>query len=151
MSPNAFVRANSSVTFSVGAYGTPPLAYQWQLNGTNLLNKTNTFLNLSGVQPTNSGTYSVIITNVYGSVMTNATLWVGQFGLNTSPTNLFMSTNGFQLELDGILTTNSVVILGSTDLVNWLPLFTNSATTGSVQFLDVTATNLPTRFYRARE
>jgi hypothetical protein len=103
------------------------------------------------VQPTNAGIYSIIITNSFGAAITNAALWVGQFGLNTSPTNLFISTNGFQLKLDGILTTNSVVIFGSTDLVNWLPLFTNSAITGSVQFLDVTATNLPARFYRAQE
>ena len=151
MSPNVFVRANSSVIFSVGAYGTPPLAYQWQLNGTNLLNKTNTLLSLTGVQPTNTGIYSIIITNGFGAVITNAALWVGQFGLNTSATNLFMSTNGFQLKLDGVLTTNPVVIFGSTELVNWLPLFTNSATTGSVQFLDVAATNTPTRFYRAQE
>jgi hypothetical protein len=151
MSPNAYVRANSSATFLVSAYGTPPLAYQWQLNGTNLLNKTNAFLSLTGVQPTNAGIYSIIITNSFGAAITNAALWVGQFGLNTSPTNLFISTNGFQLKLDGILTTNSVVIFGSTDLVNWLPLFTNSAITGSVQFLDVTATNLPARFYRAQE
>jgi hypothetical protein len=151
ISSNTYMRANSSVVFSVGAYGTPPLAYQWQLNGTNLLNKTNTFLNFSGVQPTNAGIYTVIITNGFGSIATNATLWVGQFALNTGPTNLFMSTNGFQLNLGGVLTTNPVVVFGSTDLVNWLPLFTNSATTGSVQFLDVTATNLPARFYRAQE
>jgi hypothetical protein len=151
MSPNAFVRANANVTLSVGAYGTPPLAYQWQLNNTNLPNKTNALLSLTGVQPANAGMYSVIITNSYATVTTNAALWVGQFALNTSPTNLFVSTNGFQLQLDGILTTNPVVIFGSTDLVSWLPLFTNSATTGSVQFLDVTATNLPARFYRAQE
>ena len=151
MSPNSYVRANSSVVFSVGAYGTPPLAYQWQLNGTNLLSKTNAFLNLAGVQPINAGIYSVTITNGFGSIATNAALWVGQFALNTGPTNLFTSTNGFQLNLGGVLTTNPVVIFGSTDLVNWLPLFTNSATTGSVQFLDVNATNMPTRFYRAQE
>jgi len=151
MSPNAYVRANSSVDFVVSAYGTAPLAYQWQLNGTNLLNKTNNLLSLTDVQPTSAGVYSVMVTNGFGSIATNATLWVGQFALNTSRTNLFMSSNGFRLELDGILTTNSVVILGSTDLVNWLPLFTNSATTGSVQFLDVAATNKPARFYRAQE
>ena len=151
MSPNTYMRANSNVVFSVGAYGTPPLTYQWQLNGTNLLNKTNTFLSFTGVQPTNTGIYTVIITNGFGSIATNAALWVGRFALNTGPTNLFMSTNGFQLNLDGVLTTNPVVLFGSTDLVNWLPLFTNSATTGSVQFLDVTATNMPTRFYRAQE
>jgi hypothetical protein len=151
MSPNTYVRANASVVFSVGAYGTPPLAYQWQLNGTNLLNKTNTFMSLTGVQPTNAGIYTVIITNGFGSSATNAALWVGQFALNTGSTNLFMSTKGFQLNLGGVLTTNPVVIFGSTDLVNWLPLFTNAATTGSVQFLDVTVTNLPARFYRAQE
>lgn len=151
MSPNAFVRAGANITFSVGAYGTPPLTYQWQLNDTNLLNKTNTFLSLTGLQPTNAGMYSVIITNSFGSIATNAALWVGQFALNTGSTNLFSSTNGFQLNLGGVLSTNPVVIFGSTDLVNWLPLFTNSATTGTVQFLDVTATNLPTRFYRAQE
>ncbi len=149
--PDRHVRANSSVVFAVTAYGTPPLAYQWQLNGTNLLDKTNASLFLTSVQLTNSGTYSVIITNSFGAIATNAALWVEQFSLNTSPSNLFMSTNGFQLTIDGILTTNPVVIFGSTDLVNWLPLFTNSATTGSVQFLDFTATNTPLRFYRAQE
>ena len=62
-----------------------------------------------------------------------------------------MSTNGFQLELDGILTTNPVVIYGSTDLVSWLPLFTNPATTSSIQFFDYTVTNLPARFYKSQE
>jgi hypothetical protein len=151
MSPNIYVRANSDVALSVNAYGTPHVAYQWQLNGTNLFNQTNTFLSLSGAQPENSGVYSVSITNDYGSVVTNATLWVAQLGLTTSRTNLFLSTNGFQLEVDGILTSNSVIILGSTDLVNWLALFTNSPATGSIHFLDVYATNAPARFYRAQE
>jgi alpha-tubulin suppressor-like RCC1 family protein len=151
ISSNAYVRAGANVFFSVNAYGTPPLAYQWQLNGTNLPGKTSAFLNLTSVQLTNAGVYSVVVTNGFGTVTTNTTLWVGQFGFNADPGNLLMSTNGFKLQLDGILTTNPVVIFGSTDLVNWLPVFTNSATTGSVQFLDFTATNTPARFYRARE
>ena len=103
------------------------------------------------VQLTNAGTYTVVITNNFGTNAANAALWVGQLSLNTSPTNLFMSTNGFQLQLVGILTTNPVVILGSTNLVSWLPLFTNPATTGSIQFLDVNGNKLPARYYRARE
>jgi hypothetical protein len=103
------------------------------------------------VQPTNSGNYSVVITNNYGSISTNAALFVENFSLNTSPTNLWMTTNGFQLQLDGILTANPVIILGSTDLVSWLPFYTNPPTTGSIQFLDFMATNLPARFYRAQE
>ena len=145
------VRANASLVLSVGAYGTPPLAYQWQLNGTNLLNQTNASLVFLGAQAADAGIYSVMITNGYGSITTNVTLWVGQFTLNAGSTNLSMATNGFRLTLDGVLTTNPVVVFGSTDLVNWLPVFTNPATTGSVQFLDVTATNMPTRFYRAQQ
>ena len=151
MSPDKYVRAKSSLALSVVAYGTPPLAYQWQLNGTNLLNQTNASLVFLGAQAADAGIYSVMITNGYGSITTNVTLWVGQFTLNAGSTNLSMATNGFRLTLDGVLTTNPVVVFGSTDLVNWLPVFTNPATTGSVQFLDVTATNMPTRFYRAQQ
>jgi hypothetical protein len=151
MSPDAHVRDKSAVVFAVNAYGTPPLAYQWQLNGTNLLNQTNASLTLINVQPTNSGTYTVVITNGFGAVATNAALWVAQFGFSTNPSNSFMSANGFQMQLEGILTTNSVVIWGSTNLVHWLPLFTNQASTGLIRFLDVTATNFPIRFYRAQE
>ena len=112
VSPDASVRANSSVTFTVNAFGTPPLAYQWQLNGTNLLNKTNAVLNLTNVQLANAGDYAVVITNGYGTSATNTALWVAQFGLSTSPTNLFMSTNGFQIVLEGILRTKSGGDLG---------------------------------------
>jgi hypothetical protein len=148
---NAYVRANASVNFVANVYGTPPLVYQWQLNGTNLLNKTNALLSLTSVQPTNAGIYTVIVTNSFGSIATNAALYVGRFTVNASPTNLFMSSNGFQLELSGILTTNPVVIFASTDLFDWLPIFTNPPTTGTVQFLDVNATNIPIRFYRGQE
>jgi hypothetical protein len=151
MSPDASVRPNANVTFSVNALGTPPLTYQWQLNGANLLNKTNATLNLTNVQPANAGIYTVVITNGFGITPTNVNLSVVQFGFNPSPGSLLMTSNGFQMELNGILTTNPVIIWGSTNLVNWLPLYTNPATTGSFQFLDVMATNLPARFYKAQE
>jgi len=151
MTPNIFVRANAYTTLTVSAYGTPPLAYQWKFNGTDLADKTNAYLNLSGLELVNAGVYTVTITNAFGTAATNTTLWVGHFGFRASPTNVLISTNGFHLTLDGVLTTNPVVIFGSTNLLNWVPLFTNSATTGSVHFLDFTATNLPARFYRAQE
>jgi hypothetical protein len=146
-----FVRVNGNAGFAASAVGTPPLVYQWQFNGTNLANQTNVTLTLLNTQPTNSGTYSVVITNNYGRISTNAALFVQQFAMDTSSTNLLMTTNGFQLQMDGVLTTNPVIIFASTDLVSWLPIFTNLAATGSIQFLDFSATNLPARFYRAQE
>jgi hypothetical protein len=59
----------SSATFSVTVTGTDPLFYQWYFNGTNLLaGATSTSLTLNNVQVTDTGNYSVVVTNVAGSV-----------------------------------------------------------------------------------
>jgi hypothetical protein len=39
---------------------------------------------------------------------------------------------------------------GSTDLVNWTPLYTNAPGAGTFYFRDPLSSNLPWRFYRAR-
>jgi endonuclease/exonuclease/phosphatase family metal-dependent hydrolase len=57
----------ANVTFSVSATGTPPLAYQWQLNNTNLPGATSSNLTLTAVTFAQAGFYSVVITNVLGS------------------------------------------------------------------------------------
>ena len=68
----------SNATFSVTVAGTSPLAYQWQMSGTNLPSQTNQSCNLSGVQWSDAGNYAVIITNNYGSITSVvATLTVG--------------------------------------------------------------------------
>lgn len=73
---NRTAPAGTNVTFTVGAAGTPPLAYQWQLAGTNLIGATNASLSLVNVQPANSGSYQVIVTNAYGSTNSSALLSV---------------------------------------------------------------------------
>ena len=59
---------NSFVSFNVTAGGMAPLFYQWYHNGNPLSGRTQPFLNLFGLQLTNSGNYFVIITNSVGSV-----------------------------------------------------------------------------------
>jgi len=66
---NESVMQGSNATFTVTATGTLPLSYQWWLNGTNLLaSKTNTWLTITNAQTTNEGDYTVVITNIVGSV-----------------------------------------------------------------------------------
>lgn len=65
---NQNVLAGQTATFSVTASGTQPLNYQWLLGGTNLSGATTNPLVLPNVQSTNAGNYSVIITNLAGSV-----------------------------------------------------------------------------------
>jgi alpha-tubulin suppressor-like RCC1 family protein len=60
------VLAGTNVTLTAGAFGTPPLRYQWLLEGTALAGATRTSLSLSNVQPSQSGNYSLLASNVYG-------------------------------------------------------------------------------------
>src|ERR1051326_7756571 len=56
-------------SFSVSANGTTQLRYQWRFNDTNnLAGATNATLPLTNLDLTNSGLYSVVITNVAGSI-----------------------------------------------------------------------------------
>ena len=60
--------AGNTVSFNVAATGSDPLGYQWQFNGQVLAGQTGPGLTLSQVQASQSGGYSVIVTNPAGSV-----------------------------------------------------------------------------------
>jgi pectate lyase len=63
----AFV--GQDATFNVVASGTSPLSYQWYYNtNTILTNATSSTLTLTNVQLADSGGYTVVVTNSYGSV-----------------------------------------------------------------------------------
>ncbi len=56
-------------SFTVEALGALPLAYQWFFNGSNaILNAQSASLRISSAAASDAGTYSVVITNVYGAV-----------------------------------------------------------------------------------
>jgi hypothetical protein len=63
------VASGGTANFQVEAIGSPPLVYQWLFNGTNAIaGATNTVLSLTNVQLTQSGAYSVTVSNLYGAV-----------------------------------------------------------------------------------
>ena len=75
---NQIVASGNSANFTVGASGTAPFSYQWYFNTNTLLSfGTNATLTITNVQTTNTGTYSVVVTNSFGSVTsTVATLTI---------------------------------------------------------------------------
>ena len=148
---NQTLLSGANVNLGVSALGTPPFTYQWRFNASNLVGATNATLVLTNLLPVNSGIYSVSVTNNYGAACTNVSLLVLPFAVNPDPAKLLMTTNGFQLQLDNVYASKSLIISASTDLLNWLPIYTNAPITGAVQFVDTTATNIPQRFYRATE
>ncbi len=83
----AFV--GDTVMFSALAQGAQPLSYQWLFGPNSLPGATNISLTLTNVQLTNAGTYSLSISNTYGSTnSSNATLTVTAPVCDPPPTNL---------------------------------------------------------------
>jgi sugar lactone lactonase YvrE len=111
-------------------------------------------LTLTNVSGTNAGNYSVVITSPYGSVTSAvATLTVtipsSQPQIITYDGCFGFVTNQFGFNLSGA-TGQTIVVDGSTDLVNWTPLCTNTVGASAVYFCDPCWTNFGWRFYRAR-
>jgi hypothetical protein len=81
------VAAGASALFTVAAGGSSPLAYQWRFNTTNLLGATSNSFTVVNVQAANTGNYSVVVSNAYGSVTSSiATLSLGvPPGITTQP------------------------------------------------------------------
>ncbi len=62
------VDAYAPASFSVSATGTSSFHYQWSVNGSNIAGATASALTFSNVVQTNLGTYSVVVSNPFGSV-----------------------------------------------------------------------------------
>jgi hypothetical protein len=67
----------ASAEFTVSAVGGPPLSYQWLFYGRPIWGASSSALHLTYVQPSQAGTYAVIVTNAFGTVTSSlATLTV---------------------------------------------------------------------------
>ncbi len=130
------------------AIGTPDPDYQWRKEGTNVLNATNTSLTITNVQFSNGTNYTVVATNVGGSVTSSVAaviIWPDS-SARLGPVQI--TTNGqFIMQVAG-LTNRPYRIESSTNLgsTNWVPIFTNFV---SYWYTNSTLTNDAQRFYRA--
>ncbi len=148
---NCIAFSGDTVTFNTCASGMAPLNYQWQFNGTNIDSATNSLLVLTNVPLTAAGNYGCVVTNSVGSATSrSASLIVLRSTLHFSGSPGFADGSiGWQLnQLSGH---GNLIIFASTNLVDWDPVLTNPAVTGSFQFLDPGVTNQSSRFYRAVE
>ncbi|HEY1787893.1 MAG TPA: immunoglobulin domain-containing protein [Verrucomicrobiae bacterium] len=93
---------DATAQFSVGAVGSEPLSYQWQLNGANLSDNgsisgsQSNLLTIPNVQVAETGNFQVVVTNSAGSVTsTVATLTVGIIpNITTQPQNQSVGLDG---------------------------------------------------------
>jgi alpha-L-rhamnosidase len=73
------------------------------------------------------------------------------FRFASDSVNLHMAANGFKMQISGQDGTSQVVVYASTNLLDWIPIFTNPAFIGTVPIIDPAATNFSKRFYKATE
>lgn len=74
---NATVAFGGETSFSVSAIGAPVLWYQWRFNGGSIAGATNSSFSIATAQLADAGSYSVLVSNAYGSLLSsNATLTV---------------------------------------------------------------------------
>jgi hypothetical protein len=95
------VISGSNAMFSVSATNNYTISFQWQLDGTNLVNggrisgATNAVLNISDAQPGDEGNYEVVVLNKYGIATTSSVATLTVLGapiISTPPsTNVMMS------------------------------------------------------------
>jgi hypothetical protein len=131
-----------SVTFTVAATGSPPLAYQWYFNGGLLAGQTRSSLALSGLEGSNSGSYAVVVSNVFGSA-------------TSAPANLEVYDACVDLRMYAGLDIagqagRTYVLSYVNDLANtnWSFLATNTLGTSNWFYLDMESPFQPKRFYR---
>jgi len=142
------IMLGSSASFSVSVSGTAPFGYQWRFNGAGIPNATNAAYAIQAAGATNTGNYSVVVTNLAGSA-TSSNAFLTAI---VPPTLALQLWAGYPLlDLSGILSSNFVVQY-STNLAgtNWVNLLSLTNLPASPYlFLDPDGDGTPARFYRA--
>ncbi len=133
-----------TAVFFVSAAGAQPLAYQWYFNGVSLPGRTSTNLVLASLQKNQAGQYTVVITNMLGSVTSASAPLV----VNDACIDLRMYAG---LNIAG-RQGSSYVLSYTTNLNNtnsWVPLATNVMGSSGWFYLDMDSPFSPRRFYKA--
>ena len=143
--------AGSNVTFTVLAGGTSPLSYQWQFNGANISTATNANYSLTNLTVSNAGNFTVVVTNISGSVTSSAaSLIVMPVGYNQISSPVLSDSQMF-LSFVGLARTNYVLERSFTlSPANWIPQVTNLADMNGNLIFSNTPDPTTNNFWRIR-
>ncbi len=132
-----------SVEFDVRASGAAPLVYQWLKDGTSIGGATNSSLVITNLQFSDAGSYSVVVTNLVGSITSNpAILAVNPAGVSVA---LYAGVT-----IDGV-TGLTYGIQYTTDLSStnsWLGATNITLNTPAQLWIDLVPATYPRRYYR---
>ena len=139
-------------SFTVAATGPAPLGYQWRFNAANLVGATSTNYTIQSVQPTNAGSYTVVVTNLFGSVTSAPAILAVQGQpilrtlrlLSATAPNVLLQSDGYAGE--------TILVQCSTNLGAWFNTeSSNNCPTNGLYTFSLPKTNSASAvFYRSR-
>ena len=91
LTPCQTILEGTNAVLMVNASSIAPISYQWQFNGTNIAHATNSSLTISEVEFTNTGNYSIIVSNLAGAVSATTCLNVVAFTASQSSPAYYQS------------------------------------------------------------
>lgn len=102
------VLIGGKASFSVSAFGPGQLHYQWQFNGANINGAKSSTYSVASVQSKNAGSYTVVVANSDGDVVSAPAVLVAK-GVAGTYRGLISATNGFDSTNSGafVLTVTS--------------------------------------------
>jgi hypothetical protein len=136
---------SSNVILRAAAVGGPPLFYQWRFNGADIPWGTSSTLVLTNFTGAREGIYQVQVSNAGGSTNSSPAL-----AMLNNPVRIQYGVGDcrYDLRLTGPAG-NTFILQTSSNLVNWTPVVTNTASTGIVEVYDTGLPARPARFFRA--
>ena len=139
------VSVGGSISFSVAAFGTAPLAYQWRKDGAGVTGATNGALSFTASAVSAAGNYDVIITNTCGSMTSS----VAALAVNKAVPSLGVVSSQNPVAFHANLTFTSTVTGGGVTPTGSVQFKTNSSAFGATASLaggaatSGSTTNLP--------
>jgi alpha-tubulin suppressor-like RCC1 family protein len=113
------VYAGTAVTFTATPSGGTSLSYQWRKNGSAISGATNSTLVFSNPQTTDSGSYTVVVSNTYGAVTSSPAT---TFTVNPTVAPTLTRMSALQSTVERKLTTGSwqtVALKGDGTVWTW--------------------------------
>jgi len=123
-----------------------PLRYQWRQNGTNCPGATNVSLTISNVSSGDAGTYSVVVSNLSGVMVSREAVLAVNVPASPVIVSVACSNGAFSLTFDGDAE-SSYGIQASSNLVSWQTVFTTNVPPLPFSWTDSNAA-APHQFYR---
>jgi hypothetical protein len=153
-SPRLTVTADQPVSLAAGLPPGVRTACQWTFNETNLPDATRPLLSFAHVQPTDAGVYRAGFTTPAGvlqSLPITLDVRPPTIQFNNAQTGFLPNSSDFRLQLVNASGQGEIVIYTSTNLTDWMPIFTNPPVTGTLEYIHSIAPVAAQRFYQAVE